>query len=69
MGNTQLVVKSGVLRVIKCRLQRNLPHRRTIAREINLLKGLTSEEILFEGDSLALEPLVLVSHNHSHNPV
>jgi hypothetical protein len=51
MGNTPLVVKSGVLRVIKCRLQRNLPHRRTIARKINLLKGFSNEEVLLEGGS------------------
>jgi hypothetical protein len=69
MGNTPMAVKSGVLRVIKCKLQRNLPHGRTITRKINPLKGFTSEEILFEGDSLALEPLVFVSHNHSHSPV
>ncbi len=69
MGNTPIAVKSSVLQVIKYRTQRNLPHWRTIARKINPLKGFTSEEILFEGDSLALELLVFVSHNHSSNPV
>jgi hypothetical protein len=59
MGNPPVGVKVGVLRVIKRRSQSNLTRWRTITREINLIKGFPSAEVLLEGGFSILKPLVI----------